>query len=460
MYKRGCIHIVGAGPGEVGLLTLNALHTIKNADVILYDALVNRDILNYAKNARHIFTGKLKGKHFVTQNRINRLMLKYYRAGKCVVRLKGGDPFIFGRGAEEVLFLKKHGITPHIIPGISSIQTTIYAGIPLTYREFTSMLTIITGHSGDYNTRVPVDYSKISKDATLCVLMGLKNINFVIKKLLENGFNENTPCAILKSVTMEDEVFIYGKLGNIEKKIKDIKPPAIFVIGRVVELYRKIKPRYKTHLVILFENDELYRILLENGYRVSIMPLLSCEPLDFDVDLKNYDCIIFTSREGVRSFYKKFKRLNCISILNGPGVMQEFLKYYRSCFVVPERYDFNGVIDVIEKLKVKKILAVRAYGLSGIEELSSMGYSIDVVNTYKQKFTKVKLIEADAYVFTSPNMVKKFHEYYGLVTKPSFILGSKAYRLAKRFGFKAIKSEDNTYQSLVKSINEYFGKKL
>ncbi|MCS7185190.1 MAG: uroporphyrinogen-III C-methyltransferase, partial [bacterium] len=449
----------------VGLITIKALNLLKNADVVLYDALVNKDLLLYAKKALHIFTGKVKGTHFATQDKINRLMLKYFSMGKCVVRLKGGDPFIFGRGADEVIFLKKHRINPEVVPGISSIQATIFAGIPLTYREFTSMLTVVTGHSTEDTLKsVPkVEFEKISSNSTVVVLMGLKNLDYIVKELLKNGFKRSAHCAVLRSITMEDEYFIYGKLGNIVQKVNEsnIEPPAIFVVGNVVKLFKFIGVRKRIHLVIFFENEELYKFLIENGYLVSIMPILTCKPIDFDVDIKSYDAIVFTSREGVKSFYKKVKKLSCISILNGPGVMDEFLKHYKTAFVVPNTYDVEGIIEVVKTLNVKRILVVRAYGLADVfDGLRKLGYEVDVISTYKQMFTKVEFIDSDGYVFTSPNIVRKYYEFYGVTKKPVFVIGDKAYKALKDYGFKAYKAKETSYESLLETINGYYRKVL
>lgn len=237
--KPGKVYIVGAGPGDPDLITLKALKALRKADVVVYDFLANPRLLDSAKEgAEKICVGKADGLHLLEQGQINSLLYKKAIYGKKVARLKGGDPFIFSRGIEEALFLKKKGIDFEIIPGITSAFAAPQSfGIPLTRRGRLSSVAILTGRksNGESIDAPPCD--------TLIYLMGVGNVENVVKAILKSGRAKDTPCAFIEKATHEDERIIAGTLGNISKKAKEfsVRPPAVFVVGKVIGYGRKIR---------------------------------------------------------------------------------------------------------------------------------------------------------------------------------------------------------------------------
>lgn len=238
----GKVYITGAGPGDLDLLTLKALKVIKEADVILYDRLINEDILSFAKkDVILVYVGKEDGKHTLPQQEINYLLYKYALDYSVVVRLKGGDPFIFGRGSEEALYLALRGIEFEIIPGITSvIAVPAYAGIPLTHRGITSSFRVITGHESPEKPTSMIDWESLKTDETIVILMGLHNIEKIMKKMMEIGKDPKTPVAVIQSGTMENQRVVVGEIENIAYLSKDLQSPAVIIVGEVVKLRDKI----------------------------------------------------------------------------------------------------------------------------------------------------------------------------------------------------------------------------
>jgi uroporphyrin-III C-methyltransferase len=240
----GKVYLVGAGPGDPKLLTVKAVELLKEADVVIYDRLVGESILNLApEKAEKIYVGKRTGKHEVPQDKITEIIIEKALAGGKIVRLKGGDPFIFGRGGEEAEALVEKGIKFEVVPGISSsVAAPMYAGIPLTHRDYAASIAIITGHrSGD--AKKPIDWAKIANAVdTMVILMGIESLEGIVKKLLKDGVNANKQVAIVESGTYPQQRTIISTLGNIVKEAenKQIKPPAVIIIGEVTELGRKL----------------------------------------------------------------------------------------------------------------------------------------------------------------------------------------------------------------------------
>ena len=237
----GKVYLVGAGPGDPKLITLRAVELIKNADVVLYDRLVSKKILAMIpKRAVSIYVGRAVGDDTTHQDNTNELMVKYALLKKSVVRLKGGDPIIFGRGGEEAEFLKSFNVKYEIIPGITSgIGSATYAGIPLTHRQFASSVVFVTGHEDPEKKNEVVKWKKLAKSVdTIVIMMGLSRINVISKKLIEGGMDKNMPVAVIQDGTTSKQKIVKGTISNISNKIKrnKIKPPTNIIIGQVVDL--------------------------------------------------------------------------------------------------------------------------------------------------------------------------------------------------------------------------------
>jgi len=232
------VYLVGAGPGDPELLTLKALRLIKSADVILYDRLINQEILLFAKpDCELVYVGKEDGKHTIEQEKINELLLKYAHTREVVVRLKGGDPFIFGRGGEEALFLVEHGIEFEVVPGVSSFYSVpAYAGIPITFRGISSSFAVITGHEDPRKERSSIDWESLKGINTLIVLMGVSRRKEIARRLIEIGRDPKEPVAFIENGTTERQRVILTDLYELSTNPPEVSPPAIMVVGSVVRL--------------------------------------------------------------------------------------------------------------------------------------------------------------------------------------------------------------------------------
>lgn len=241
----GKVFIVGAGPGDPKLITLKAVESIKSADIVLYDRLVSKKIVAMIpKRAEKMYVGRDVGDDYKHQDTTNDLMVKFAKKNKNVVRLKGGDPFIFGRGGEEAEFLRAHKVKYEIIPGITSgIGSAIYSGIPLTHREYASSVVFVTGHEDAKKTEGVVDWKRLAKAVdTIVIMMGLSRLEIISKKLISGGLSKNTPVAVIQNGTTDEHRMIKGTLTNISKKViaAKIQPPSIVIVGKVVNLSDKI----------------------------------------------------------------------------------------------------------------------------------------------------------------------------------------------------------------------------
>jgi uroporphyrin-III C-methyltransferase len=242
----GKIFICGAGPGDPKLLTIRALDLINESDIILYDRLIGKDIIDlFPEKTEKVYVGRNIGDPTTHQNKTNELMLEYSKQGKKILRLKGGDPFIFGRGGEEAEFLKSNNIPFEIIPGITSgIGAAIYSGIPLTHRKYSSSVAFVTGHE-DPEKKTPVVRWEKLFDAvdTVVIYMGTEKLELIIEKIRNGSIKDNTKVAIIQNGTLKNQRVITGEISNIVKKAKheDIKPPAIIIIGDIINLNEKIK---------------------------------------------------------------------------------------------------------------------------------------------------------------------------------------------------------------------------
>jgi uroporphyrinogen III methyltransferase/synthase len=240
--KAGKVYLVGAGPGDPGLMTVRGLQLLREAQVVVYDQLVNPRLLaEVSPEAQQIFVGKQAGRHSIAQNEINEVLVNYALQGKCVVRLKGGDPFVFGRGGEEAESLVDAGVPFEIVPGVSSaVAVPAYAGIPLTHRNYASSFAVVTGHEA-IKSQSAVDWAKLATAVdTLVILMGLHKLRIIVEKLIANGRAPDTPAAVICQGTTERQATVVGTLADIVEKSAGLKAPALIVVGDVVKLRNKL----------------------------------------------------------------------------------------------------------------------------------------------------------------------------------------------------------------------------
>lgn len=324
--KQGKVYLIGAGPGDAGLITVRGLQCLRQAQVVIYDNLAGASLLNeVSPSARLIYAGKRAGSHYLKQEETNALIVRYALEGKTVARLKGGDPFIFGRGGEEGLALCQNGIDFEVVPGISSsYAVAAYQGIPVTHRTMASSFHVITGHEDAKKQESVLDYATLAKEeGTLVFLMGLKNLPNICAQLIAHGKNPQTPAAVMQSGTTARQKMAVGTLETIEALVKEngIQTPAITLIGDVVKLHDSLEWYSKKPLagksVLLTATkpmaDAMAEKLNDLGAQPVTLSLIHTAPiLDAAVErafdqLSSYNWIVFTSKNGVELFFDGLK---------------------------------------------------------------------------------------------------------------------------------------------------------
>jgi uroporphyrinogen III methyltransferase/synthase len=376
---KGKVYLVGAGPGDIGLLTVKGLRCLQKAEVVIYDFHLNAQVLNYINHdAEFIYAGKRGGHHTLTQDEINNILVQKAKKGKIICRLKGGDPFVFGRGGEEAEVLSREGIDFEVVPGVSSsIAAPAYSGIPLTHRLYSSSFAVIPGYEDATKKESSIEWAKLATGVgTLVFLMAIKNVDVITQKLIENGRSPDTPVAVVRWGTRPDQRTIVGTLKDIGGTIKekDIKPPAVMVVGDVVRLRESLKwyekkPMFGHRILVTREHLEGFEPLEELGAEIiefptiEVVPPESYDELDKSIDkIEIYDWLIFTSRNGVKYFFKRFfkkdrdiRDLKDIKICAiGKKTAETIRNYGIKVDLIPEEFNAEGLIAEFIKVGSKK----------------------------------------------------------------------------------------------------------
>lgn len=502
MDKIGRVYIIGAGPGDPELITAKAIRCLKEADVVIHDYLVGREILRHASpSARFIYAGKQGGDHTLSQEEINRRLVVEARSGRTVARLKGGDPFIFGRGGEEAEELARAGIPFEIIPGVTSaIAVPAYAGIPLTHRGLTSTLAFVTGHEDPTKPESDIDWPALAKIGTLVFLMGVKNLPEIAARLVGQGRDPATPAALIRWGTTPDQATLTGTLADIAARARaeGFRPPAILVVGEVVGLRGRMnwfetKPLMGRGIVITrpeAQADEFAALLTARGARVlrfptiAIVPPESWDALDAALErLATYAWICFTSANGVRFFFRRLREtggdirdLKGIRLATiGPATAASLEAMGLKVDLVPASFLSEGVVAAFAGQDVagKAVLLPRAAEARDVipEGLAKMGATCDVATVYrtvrsdrKKEELEARLADGkvDVVTFTSPSTLKHFMDIMG----PGFRLPSRVRiacigpvtaAAAKRAGLRVdILQETYTIPGLVDALEAHF----
>ncbi len=447
--KTGKVYLIGAGPGDPGLLTIKAKECIENADLVVYDYLASPFLLDYAKkDAQIIYVGKKGGDHTLSQDGINQLLVDKAKLGLNIARLKGGDPFVFGRGGEEAQMLLSYGVSYEIIPGVTSaIAAPAYAGIPVTHRDHTSFVSFITGHENPDKKETSMQWDVYAKsNATLVFLMGVKNLENITKQLILHGKPADTPIALVRWGTTAKQQTVTGTLETIVEQVKKakLKSPAIIIIGHVVSLRDELawfdkRPLFGKRIVITrarSQASDLVSKLSKLGAQcieiptIKIAPPEDIKPLKESIEnINNYDWLVFTSVNGVKFFFDiLFDMGKDVRILGhlkfaciGPVTKERLQDYGIISDILPETYRAESVIDAFSRFEIKnkKILLPRAKKARTIlpEELTKMGAEVDEIIAYetllddKEKEQLITLLEKnkiDAITFTSSSTVSNF----------------------------------------------------
>jgi uroporphyrinogen III methyltransferase / synthase len=406
--RLGKVYLVGAGPGEPELITLRGLRLIETADVILYDNLAPTALLSRAPTAAEtLYVGKKRARHAYTQEQINQLLIDYARRGKRVVRLKGGDPYLFGRGGEEAQALHLAGIPFEVIPGVTSaLGLAAYAGIPLTHRDTTSAVTFVTGHEVER-----IDWTKIGTAETLVIFMGVTLFGEISRRLIEAGRVPSTPAAAVRWASRGDQRSVVGTLENLAARMREaaLKPPATIVVGEVVALRADLNwfeklPLFQTRIVVTRAREQagqLSEMLREQGACVIELPTIEIRPpadwgpLDSAVaGIEGYDWILFTSANGVRFFVerldasrKDLRHLRGKVCAIGPATAERLRSLHIKVDLMPEEYVAESVLKAFEShdLAGKRLLLPRAKVARDLipVELARRGATVDVVPAYQ-----------------------------------------------------------------------------
>ncbi len=440
------IYLVGAGPGDAGLLTVKALEILMRADVVIYDRLADESILEYIKpSAEKIFVGKSAGNHSMPQSDINQLLIDRAVDNKIIVRLKGGDPFVFGRGGEEALALAEKNIPFEIISGVTSaIAVPAYAGIPVTHRGIATSFAVITGHEMD-DERSNIRWEKLSTAVdTLIFLMGVANIGRITQRLIDNGRDPNTPAAVIRCGTRINQRTLITTVESaaVDVEREGITPPAIFIVGNVVQLRDRLnwfetRPLFGKKIVVTrarAQASELTRKLSDLGAECIELPTIKIvEPTDNYASLDqaldkiaSFDIIIFTSINGVEKFFERFieKRLDVRSIgaklaAIGSSTERALKLHGLIADYVPGEFRAEALIKLLSsKVDGKKILIARAEEARSILplELRKLGAEVEVAAAYRTVSAvekKIDLDGADWITFTSSSTVKNFVADFG-----------------------------------------------
>ena len=446
---EGKVYLVGAGPGDPGLLTIKGRECIAKADVLVYDYLASPVLLKYAAaDAEKIYVGKKGGDHTLSQDGINDLIAQKALDGNIVTRLKGGDPFIFGRGGEEAEVLIAKNIPFEIVPGVTSaIAAPAYAGIPLTHRKFTSNVAFVTGHEDPTKNQSSIDWDALARGiGTLVFLMGVKNLPHIVERLLASGKPADTPVALVRWGTTLRQATVTGNLGNIVETVAKagLKAPAVIVVGDVVSLRETMqwfenKPLMGKTIVVTRARKQASNLvdqLAALGAQcleyptIEVAPPDDWQPLDAAIDnLQVYDWLVFTSVNGVKYFFERLftKGLDVRALghlktaVIGPVTKAHLADFGIQADILPENYRAESVVAAFasQSLQGKKVLLPRAHEARAVlpVELEKMGATVDEITTYITKpvssgaadlVADLQAGKVDLVTFTSSSTVTNF----------------------------------------------------
>ena len=448
MSGPGKVYLAGAGPGDPGLITVAGLQRLKEADVVVYDRLVGPSLLDEARaEAERIFVGKIAGESH-DQEAINRLLIEKAREGKIIVRLKGGDPFVFGRGGEEAEALREAGIAFEVIPGVTSaVAVPAYAGIPVTHRGLASTFAVITGHEDSEKPESSIDWAKMATAVdTLVFLMGTKTLPEIVDKLVANGRGAETPVAVIRWGTTAEQRTLVGTLADIVERVEEagITPPAITVVGEVVRLREKLswfeeRPLFGKRVLITRTRRQasvLARLLAAEGAIPIELPAIEIEPAADPAAVAaaieglgagRYGWAVFTSANAVELWFEHLRErgLDARAFASskvaaiGPATAEALSERGMVADVVPEEYVAEAVVEALrEALKSgDRILVPRAESARPelVEGLRSLGCQVDEVTLYRAAVPETAPAEAlsllrdgaiDIVTFTSSSTVR------------------------------------------------------
>jgi len=508
--RSGKVYLVGAGPGDPGLLTLKGKECLEAADVVLYDYLANPVLLQYAPpTAERIYVGRRGRGQYQDQTDINRLLIARAKEGHVVIRLKGGDPFVFGRGGEEAEAVTAAGIDFELVPGVTSaVAVPAYAGIPVTHRTLASTVTFVTGHEDPTKPAALLEWPKLaSASGTLVFMMGMKNLPSIVKQLQVEGRPSDTPVATIRWGTKAAQQTIVGTLGDIVAKTEAVhlEPPTVIVVGDVVRLRGQLnwfetKPLFGKRIIITRAQEqarEFSQLLAAYGAEpievptIQIVPPVSWQAIDDAIiGLSTYQWLIFTSMNGVRPFMDRLhaakKDARALANLRlcaiGPRTAQELGSYGLTPDLIPTEFQAEGVIEALSRVGIRgvRILIPRAEVAREIlpDQLRELGANVEVIPVYRtivpaMDVTSLSQQLQDGQVavvtFTSSSTVRNFAELLGGRDRVRLLLtgtvvaciGPITARTAEEYGMTvAVMPPENTVPALADAIVRHFNERV
>lgn len=476
------VYLVGAGPGDPGLLTCRGAELLARADCVLYDRLVGTELLDLiTSNAERIFVGKEPGRPELPQDDINELLVQRGQKFDVVVRLKGGDPFLFGRGGEEAEVLRAADIPFEIVPGVTSaISAPAYAGIPVTHRGVSTHVTIVTGHEDPTKREESVDWRALARSGgTLVILMGIGNRAEIAMELMAGGLDSKTPVAIVQNGTLPTQKSLrvtLDELGNAQ-----VSSPAIIVVGTAAALdfaWFEKRPLFGKAIAVTRAREqasELKQMLGELGAQVFELPAIQIEPLAFDLpDLKEFSWIVFTSANGVRHFFERVlvsrdsRALASAQIaVIGSGTEDALRSYGLRADLVPERFVAESLVEAFPRASSgDRVLIARAEQARDAlpEGLRELGYALKVLPVYRTTLGEPDPVQVDAVrdgkvdaiTFTSSSTVENLTELLGEVPNPQPLavsIGPITSNRARELGWRIdAEAPQHTIPSLVETV--------
>ena len=497
---QGKVYLVGAGPGDYKLMTLKGLECIKKSDVIVYDRLANEKYLKEAnENCEFIYVGKASSNHALPQDKINEVITNKAKEGKTVTRLKGGDPYVFGRGGEEAEFLLDNGIEFEVVPGITSaIGGLCYAGIPITHRDYASSFHVITGHLKDDENDELNWNALANNEGTLVFLMGISNLKKISNKLIKEGKSKDTPVALISWATRYNQSVVTGNLEDIyDIAMKEgVKPPTLIVVGSVVNLRKKLnffenKPLFGKNILVTrarAQSSKLATKIMDLGGNPIEIPTIRIEKVDDNKELENeinnisnYNYLILTSQNGVNIFFDKLYEMNldsrCLANMKicaiGPATEKELRNRGIIADIVPEKFVAEAMYDKLKNMlnSTDKILIPRSansrdFLVEKLREICTVKevhtYKTEMENKYKEEI--ISLLNEnnlDYITFTSSSTVSNFIDIIGvdnidkLKNVKIISIGPITSNKAKELGLNVYKEPTNyTINDLINCIIE------
>jgi uroporphyrinogen III methyltransferase/synthase len=434
--SAGVVHLVGAGPGDPGLLTARALELIARADVILHDRLIPAGALDGARrDAELVYVGKEGGGPSMPQEEINRLLVEHGAAGREVVRLKGGDPFVFGRGGEEALVLREAGIPFTVVPGVTAgVAAPAYAGIPVTHRDRASAMALITGHEDPGKPESALDWAALARfPGTLVFYMGVRRLPEIAERLVAEGRPADEPAAVVERGTLPGQRTVVAPLAELADRAREagIRPPSITLVGPSAALHDELEwfgtgPLAGRRVAVTRARAQasgLAHRLRELGAEALEAPAIRIEPLDAEVpDLAAYDLVCLTSPNGVHALFERLhgsgrdaRALAAATVAAiGPGTARALREHGVLADVVPDQFVAEALVEALAGLPVSRALVARAEAARDVlpDALRERGAEVDVLALYRtvaeplDDAARAALDGADYVTFTSSSTVR------------------------------------------------------